>query len=292
MNIVFEVTGGLGKNIIATVMVKLLRQKYPKHHFVVVSSSPEVFHHNPHIDVLLTPDRRGEIYHLINPKTKVFLHEPYYSSNFITKKESIYNTWAKLCGVEYNGEQPEIFITKEEEEKYTKLFDTSKPILVLHPHGGPVIEPTTNPKNYPNNGYNWVRDIPRNVSKEIINYYKNDYNIYQVKHPLQKITLSGVNIAYNPIREIMVLLKISSKRILIDSFSQHLAAALNLESTVLWIGTSTKNFGYELHNNIKANPYTQYPHYTTYVGFDLAEPMNYMPYKNTLEIFNIDKILK
>ena len=30
MNIVFEIQGGIGKNVVATVIVELLRKKYPK----------------------------------------------------------------------------------------------------------------------------------------------------------------------------------------------------------------------------------------------------------------------
>jgi len=42
----------------------------------------------------------------------------------------------------------------------------------------------------------------------------------------------------------------SDKRLLIDSSLQHVAAALNLPSTVLWIGTSPNVFGYDIHTNI------------------------------------------
>jgi hypothetical protein len=40
--------------------------------------------------------------------------------------------------------------------------------------------------------------------------------------------------------------------LLIDSCLQHAATALGLPSTVLWVGTSPKVFGYNLHNNIVA----------------------------------------
>jgi hypothetical protein len=40
--------------------------------------------------------------------------------------------------------------------------------------------------------------------------------------------------------------------LLIDSCLQHAAAALGLQSTVLWVGTSPKVFGYNMHHNIVA----------------------------------------
>jgi hypothetical protein len=45
----------------------------------------------------------------------------------------------------------------------------------------------------------------------------------------------------------------SEKRLLIDSCLQHAAAAFNLPSTVCWIGTSPKVFGYDIHTNILPN---------------------------------------
>jgi hypothetical protein len=53
--------------------------------------------------------------------------------------------------------------------------------------------------------------------------------------------------------EFLSLLLLSQKRVLIDSSLQHAAKALNLPSTVLWVGTSPKIFGWDLHNNITAN---------------------------------------
>ena len=49
------------------------------------------------------------------------------------------------------------------------------------------------------------------------------------------------------------LLLVAQKRLLIDSCLQHAAYALNLPSTVTWIGTSPIIFGYQMHNNIIAN---------------------------------------
>ena len=292
MTIVFEVVGGIGKNIIATAIVKLLRKKYPNAYLIVVASVPEIFDNNPNINAVFPPNQRYIVNDFINKDTLILLHDPYCDSDFITKKQSVYKSWSNLYDLDYNQEQPELFITEDEINNYTKLFDTSKPILVIHPYGGPIIPEETTPKFTFDKGYNWVRDIPLIVCNTIIEKYKNDYNIYQIKHPTQKRVLEGVKIADNPIREIMVLLKLSSKRILIDSFPQHMAAALNLKSTVCWVGTSVENFGYDLHNNILPNPYTLIPQFTTYGGFNYSEPINYMPYKNTLDIFNINKILK
>ena len=56
-------------------------------------------------------------------------------------------------------------------------------------------------------------------------------------------------------RSIAILLQLSNKRLLIDSFAQHMAAALNVKSTVCWNpSTKPEIFGYKLHDNIKGKP--------------------------------------
>ena len=52
--------------------------------------------------------------------------------------------------------------------------------------------------------------------------------------------------------ELFSILAGSDRRVLIDSCLQHAAAAFKLKSTVLWVGTSPKVFGYNIHKNISA----------------------------------------
>ena len=46
MNIVFEISGGIGKNIIATVILELLRKKYSKDKIIVISDSKSILQIN------------------------------------------------------------------------------------------------------------------------------------------------------------------------------------------------------------------------------------------------------
>ena len=51
----------------------------------------------------------------------------------------------------------------------------------------------------------------------------------------------------------MVLIKYSEKRVFIDSVCQHIAAALDKPSTVVWVRNSPKVLGYKIHDNIVTN---------------------------------------
>jgi hypothetical protein len=71
----------------------------------------------------------------------------------------------------------------------------------------------------------------------------------------QEQVIPGTEVISEPMSnmELLSLLLFSEKRVLIDSSLQHASAALGLKSTVLWIGTSPKVFGYSLHSNIVAD---------------------------------------
>jgi len=90
------------------------------------------------------------------------------------------------------------------------------------------------------------------------------------------------------------LLAASEKRLLIDSFLQHAAAGIGLRSTVLWIGTSPINYGYQMHTNIVANP----PKGTNKMidsylfDYSLEGIVQECPYNDVSEMFDINQILK
>ena len=298
MNIVFEISGGIGKNIIATVILELLRKKYSKDNIIVISDSKSIFFNNPHANIVVGFDERNSIldryvhHQLYN--CLVLIKDVYNEPDYISNKGNIYEIWAKMYDLEYNGEKPKLYLSEEEKLNPLKLNNT-KPILVIHPQGGAIIKDGENqlishyikPLNY-----NWSRDLPIKLTKQIIENYKDEYDIYYIKHPSQPIIYEGAKPAEFNIRGIISLLQQSDKRILIDSFSQHMAAALDLPSTVCWVTTKPEMLGYTIHNNVKSNPFEFETDMNCYSGYNLVEPLNHLPYKSTANIFNIKQITK
>ena len=50
MNIIFQIEGGLGKSILGTAVVKVIRKHYENANIIVVSHYPEVFLNNPDVN--------------------------------------------------------------------------------------------------------------------------------------------------------------------------------------------------------------------------------------------------
>ena len=287
MNIIFQIEGGLGKSILGTAIVKVIKRHYKDANIIVVTHYPEVFLNNPYTYKVYHFNNINGFYlkYIKDHKCKIFIEDPYKHSNFlINKSVSILKTWCELFNLNYLGELPQIYITQPEADYFVPYYKTEKPIFVIQPNGGPA------GLDYK---YTWTRDIPEPYILDIINHYKNDYTIIHVKREDQK-TYPDTFQALDNYRSIAVLFYLSKKRLLIDSFSQHLAASLNLKSTVCWVTTKPEIFGYEMHDNIKANPFTKEPIIKdkAYQPFELSENIHTIPYNNLREIFDIDKIIE
>ena len=92
--------------------------------------------------------------------------------------------------------------------------------------------------------------------------------------------------------ELLSILLTSDKRLLIDSSLQHAAAALRLPSTVLWLGTSPKLFGYDIHDNIVADiPKNQKLPDSYLFDYDFEGQLHDYPFDDET-IFDLDEVIK
>ena len=286
MNIIFQIDGGLGKSIMSTAMVEVIKKRYKNSFLIIVTAYPDVFLNNPHVDEVHTMNQVNGLYlkHIKDKDCKIFVSDPYRDNDFILEKPThLFKTWCKIYGLRYNNEQPKIYLSQPEIDYFKPYYKTDKPILAIQPNGGPA------GLGYQ---YAWTRDIPEPTILELIEHYKNDYTIIHIKREDQKIYPDTMQ-ALDGYRSIAILLQLSDKRLLIDSFAQHLAAAQNLKSTVCWSSTKPEIFGYKLHDNIKAEKFTKEPNLlqAIYAPFNLSEDISTIPYNNLNEVFDTDKII-
>ena len=185
MYILFSIVGGIGKCIAATAVVKVLRKTFPNHKIVVISQFPNIFKNNPNVDITHKNEEiiSNMVYfkYLKNKDTKVFLQEPYEHHDMITGESHLIKTWCTMFGLEYNNEQPEIFLTNEEQKYYEPFYETDKPFFVFQSNGGMLGSDNLGQKP----GFNWVRDIPEFTMKQIIEEYRDYYHIVHIKRPDQ-----------------------------------------------------------------------------------------------------------
>jgi len=281
--IIVESTGGHGKQIQASAVIRAIKKQYPSYKIVWVLSWDAPAFYNPNVFRFYN---QSELRYFkddfLNEDTIIMKHNPYDSTNHILRKEHLTETWCKLFNVEYDGYKPDLYLNPRELEiAKDKIKPDGRPIMILQSHGG---------SNQQYSKKSWYRDMPIEIAQKLVNYYSKTYRILHIKTPEQPI-LQGVEPLTLPLRELYAVLPLSTKRLLIDSFAQHACAALGLQSTVLWIGNSPKVFGYPEHINIfpNANIARKFDRYV-YLNEDISGQIQEFPY-DTINVFDINEII-
>ena len=286
--IIWHIQGGLGKNIAGTSLCADIKKKYPDRKLIMVVSYPEAFLSNPIIDRVYAINQAPYFYedYIEGKDVIIFRHEPYNQTDHITKKKHLVNNWCDLLGIEYKQQQPVLY-PNYPQKMTTGLWQRSKPIMVIQTGGGPMQGQKFS--------YSWTRDMPIEIAKEVVKQYSQEYHIIQVTRP-DGYRLDGVETVNQVLSnmELFALLVSSRKRVLIDSCLHHAAAALKLQSTVLWVGTSPTVFGYNIHKNIIAKlPQKASQLIGSYLfDYQFENNMHECPYIDVKDMFNIEEILK
>jgi ADP-heptose:LPS heptosyltransferase len=285
MNIIFQINGGIGKCVAATAVCKAIKKKYPDANLIVISGYPDVFLNNPNVYRCYAFANMAYFYeqYVQNQEVLLFAHDPYMETSHIYQETHLIETWCNMFGIEYDNEMPEVFLTDRERNFYGNRFSSDKPIMVLQTNGGAE----------QNIKYSWARDIPAKVVAEVVAKYKAEYNIIHIKREDQ-VSFDGTVPFQDNFRAIAVLIEKSYKRLFMDSFCQHTAAALGKESVVLWIANKSQVFGYNVHKNMVCNEFTKKPELkaSVYNKFNIVgDPLEF-PFDTEHEMFDTEKIIK
>jgi len=286
MKIVLQVSGGIGKSIVATAVCAAIKKQHKDAELIVISGYPDVFAPNPNVDMSLTFGNLNYFYpqHIEGRDTKLFLQDPYHEEDFIYQRGHLIEVWCKMNGIAYNGELPELYLTAKERTQYAPLFASDKPIMALQTNGG--ISPQ-------GDKYSWPRDLPIATAQQVVNAFAKDYNIVQIRRNDQ-LALQGVYPVQAEFRALAVLISMTTKRLFIDSFAQHTAAALGMPSVVCWIANTPSQFGYDMHTNIVARPPSLKPELrnSVFSKYNITGQVTEFPYNNEGEIFDADMLIE
>lgn len=286
--LIFSINGGIGKCIISTAVIEAFAEQRPDKKLIVVSGYPDVFINNPHVYRSFGFGNVQYFYetYIKGHDSEVFVHDPYNDTDFTYNRKHLIQIWIRLCGLEYNAKyQPKIYLTQREIDHYSSAFlNTDKPYFTIQTNGGSDNQPIR---------YSWMRDIPLHTAQQVVNHFKDRFNIVHIRRQDQFALENTVSITTS-IRELAVFMSMTSLRLFMDSFAQHLASSLGLSSTVLWIGNSPKVFGYDINTNILRNEFTKQPEMrNSFLNeFNIVgEPVEF-PYYSEADIFNVDEIIE
>jgi hypothetical protein len=284
---VIHCEGGIGKNILATAVISSLKSTDPERNIIVVTAWPQVWFNNPNVYQIYPIGQSANFYkNFIKDKdTKIFRIDPYHTEDYILNKRHLIDIWCDLVGAKNNGVGPKLFFSPLELQSIQNkiLNGVTKPIFLLHTNGGGA-GPHARP-------YSWYRDLPIQNAQEIVEYFKNDYHIYQLGYEGQ-VKLQGTNPLQLDTREVLATPLFCRKRLLIDSFSQHSAMAFGQKSVVCWVGNKPEVLGYDFHINIKPNvePVFDTLHSSYLDDADIGGNPIQFPY-DRLKIFDSNEII-
>ena len=286
MNIIFQINGGIGKCILATSMCEVIHHQYPEDQLIVVSGYPEVFMNNSYVHRSFAFGQAAYFYqdYIENKEFAIFAHDPYLDTHYVRQDEHLSYTWTRMYGLPApENVKPQIYLTDRERQFFGTKFQSDKPMFLMQTNGGAAGQEIK---------YSWARDIPANTVLNVIEEFRNDYNIVHIRREDQTAFPGTIPVTDN-FRALAVLIELSEKRLFMDSFAQHAAAGLDKPSTVLWIANSPVVFGYDLHSNILSNPHTKKPELRNayFQKFDIAGNLLEFPYNMEHEIFNVDNII-
>jgi hypothetical protein len=245
---ILHIEGGIGKNILATAVISSLKSTDPERNIIVVTAWPSVFFNNPNVYQIYPIGQVSNFYkNFVKDKdTKIFRIDPYHTEDYILNKRHLIDIWCDLVGTKNDGIGPKLFFSPLELQNIRGkiLNGVTKPIFLLHSNGG-----GGGPQSRP---YSWYRDIPDQNARDVVEYFKNDYHIYQLGYEGQP-KIEGTSNLKLETREILASPLFSRKRLLIDSFTQHAAVAFGQKSVVCWVGNKPEVLGYDFHTNVKPN---------------------------------------
>jgi len=279
MKILLGVEGGVGKGIAATGAVRIASEE---HQVDVITAHPSIWEGNPHVNKVWDWNRIEYMSEFIKNYDKIIFDDPYRNTRFLLDECDLTCTYNYMLNNLCEPVQPQLFLNKAEHLYVQGLLkEIKKPIFVVQTNGGL------------NQGYAWNRDIPLEEAVEILNQFQEEYEIIHLRANGQ-LEIGGVKHTGDlNIRQSLVVLGMSSKRLLIDSVYAHAAAALDLPSVVLWVQTEPSKFGYELHTNIECNqPELKNMDRLQGLFSGLDADTSKCPFGVDQKIFDVDKITK
>lgn len=280
MNYVIEITGGIGKHVMATSFIKWLNEKEPKKKITVVSAYPEIFEYNPRIyrnlhltqpylfeDYIKNADyRKGNPYEL-----KEFYREK--------NKKHLCQIFPKAYGFGVLDENPEeeIFLTKGEEQEGINFNNQYGNKVITFQCIGGLPPNTLSGKEKMDSSQ---RDMPHKIAIKIIDILnKRGYKVLQLKGK-QEPRLPNTLQMDAQFRNLIPIVKYAVAHIGIDSSWMHVAGCFKKPMLTFWGGTHKDSFGYFHEGTF--NSFTKYDmHGRPYFAIHDREAL--YPYKSSYD---------
>lgn len=282
--LILQIEGGIGKNVVATAVVRAISKQYPDRKIIILTAHTDIWLCNPRIYKVLEFGKTPYFFsdYIKKKDTMLMLQEPYRCQDYIYKRKHLSEIWCDMYNIKWDGEKPELYFTNLEYDFLQTIINKKQEkIFLIQSSGGALGQ---------QHKYSWARDIPPQIAQQIVDEMSKTHRVIQIRRDDQIAINNCEYLSLNP-RQLALAIMQSDKRLFIDSYMQHAASALGLQSTVLWIVNDPKVLGYELHKNINAKFDDGELRNSMYEAYDiLGDPINLANIPN--DLFDVKKILE
>lgn len=282
---IVHLEGGHGKQVMATAFIRAIKKAYPEYKIIVITPWDGPFFYNPDVFRFYVFGQQQYFYDdYINEHTKIFKQEVYYSESHILQKKHLIDSWCGMYNIPLDGIKPKIYLNPREIEiAKDKIKPDGRQIMLLQTHGGGQGQYSKK---------SWARDMPIETAKAVVEHFSKQYRILHIRREDQP-QIDGIETLNLPFREMYAVFPLSSKRLFIDSFAQHVATGLGLQSVVCWIANKPEIFGYDTNINLlpDANIINSFNKYSYIDEFEITGQVQQFPYDN-VNVFNLNKIIE
>jgi ADP-heptose:LPS heptosyltransferase len=249
-------SGGLGKQIMATCVLKAIRDKFPDAIIHAMTSYPEAFHNLEFVDRTYPMNAVPHFFE-DHRDFEVMECEPYTDLDFRNGELHLIEAWCKKFDLQAPANIAGIIKLTEEERRAAQQIimqqKMDRPMVAFQPFGGTSYY-NQNEANNPIRPKQY-RDLDKNLAQEIVNkLVELGYAVVHIGLPTEPQLQNTLRLSdkdpINP-RYIFAILERCHYGIFIDSFAQHAWAALGKNNAlVLWGGTNPENLGYKTNKNL------------------------------------------
>jgi hypothetical protein len=242
--IIFESAGEFSKDLLGTAVVRAIKKKYPAREIIVTTFHPEPWLHNPNVYRIFNLAAAPYFFedYVRDRDTLIFKHDPYDNPEYVRGSRHIVDIWCDLCKVPADGYTPDLFFTYREIEVATRLLASEQPLFLFQAAG----EVGGLPYPYP-----WSRNAEIGVIQQVAKAMTEDgFRVAQIALADDHV-IPGYDRVGLDIRLLFYAPRLAGRRLFIDSFIQHSAAATGDASVVLWNTLKPEVHGHDLHANIQ-----------------------------------------
>lgn len=244
------IDGGYGRCVASTGVITEFKKRNPDEVVNIVTSFPEIFINNPHINKVYSVNHEY-LYEDHIQGTEYKQPEPYKLQKYLTGELHMVNGFALEILGEDKFYNPELYLSESDiEEAKVFVSKSEKPIILFQPFGASGGQTKDGKKILNDSSF---RSLPFDFAKKLHDKLSEKYQVIIVKTPDQASIEGSMILPTMPMRKIAALFPHVKGVICIDSSVQHICAALGKKSIVLWGSTNKKQLGYESAVNLGAS---------------------------------------